>query len=656
MKNEIKEKIDGLVERLNEYSRQYYVYDTPTVSDYEYDMLQQELLKLEQENPEYIRADSPTQRVGGEAENTFAKITHKIQMGSLQDVFSLEQVKNFVDKVHEDYPKAKFCVEPKIDGLSVSLEYADGFLKIGSTRGDGFVGEDVTENIKTIKSIPIKLDFANPIEVRGEVYMPRKAFEKLVENQIEQEQIPFKNPRNAAAGSLRQKDPKIAAKRNLDIFCFNIQKIEGKEFNSHKQSLDFIKNLGIKTVPNYSLLENYEQIVEYIENLGKNRFSLEYDIDGVVIKVDDISIRESLGSTAKYPKWAVAYKFPPEEKKTRLKDIELNVGRTGAITPVAIFDSVFLAGTSVSRASIHNQDFIAQKNINIGDEIVVRKAGDIIPEVVGVSQKGENDSYYKLPDVCPVCGTKLIKGEESAVRCPNVDCTAQIFRSIVHFASKSAMDINGLGSAVIQTLLDNKLIKSVADLYILKADDLLKLDNFKEKSANNLISAIEKSKTAGLDRLLSGLGIKNVGNASAKLLCEKYGSIQNIMNASPEEIAEIEGFGDITAQSIHDSLATSHMQELISRLCEYGVKTDYETTVTSSDYAGKTFVLTGTLPTLKRSEAKAIIESNGGKVSSSVSKKTDFVVAGEEAGSKLDKANQLGIAVISEKQLLEMMK
>lgn len=656
MKDEIKEKIDGLVEQLNEYSRQYYVYDNPTISDYEYDMLQQELLKLEQENPQYIRPDSPTQRVGGEAENTFAKITHEVQMGSLQDVFSLEQVKSFVDKIHEDFPKAKFCVEPKIDGLSVSLEYADGFLKIGSTRGDGFVGEDVTENIKTIKSVPIKLDFEKPIEVRGEVYMPRKAFEKLVEKQTEQEQTPFKNPRNAAAGSLRQKDPKIAAKRNLDIFCFNIQKIEGQEFNSHKQSLDFIKNLGIKTVPNYSLLENYKQIAEYIENLGKNRFSLEYDIDGVVIKVDDISAREILGSTAKYPKWAVAYKFPPEEKKTRLKEIELNVGRTGAITPVAVFDSVFLAGTSVSRASVHNQDFIAQKNINIGDEIVVRKAGDIIPEVVSVSQKGENDGFYMLPDVCPVCGTKLIKGEESAVRCPNVDCSAQIFRSIVHFASKSAMDINGLGSAVVQTLLDNKLIKSVADLYALKAEDLLALDNFKEKSANNLISAIEKSKNAGLDRLLSGLGIKNVGSASAKLLCEKYGNVQNIMNASPEEIAEIEGFGDITARSIHDSLSSPHMQELISRLCEYGVNTEYETAVKSSDYSGKTFVLTGTLPTLKRSEAKAIIESHGGKVSSSVSKKTDFVVAGEEAGSKLDKANELGVAVISEEQLLEMMK
>lgn len=652
-----KKRIDELVKLLNYHSQLYYVEDRNEITDYEYDMLQQELKGLEEQFPQFIRSDSPTQRVGGKAISIFEKVTHRVQMGSLQDVFSFEQVRSFIETVQQAVDKPQFVVEPKIDGLSVSLEYHNGELAIGSTRGDGFVGEDVTSNLKTVKSIPIKINEELPlIEVRGETYMPRNVFLKLVKEQEDNDEQPFKNPRNAAAGSLRQKDPKIAAKRKLDIFVFNVQQIEGKELTSHKESLDYLKTLGFKTIPDYKRVSTADEVIGCIKAIGEKRFDLPFDIDGVVIKVDDFRQREILGATAKVPKWAVAYKFPPEEKTSKLLDIELNVGRTGAITPVAVFEPVFLAGTSVSRATLHNQDFIREKNISVGDIIKVRKAGDIIPEVLGSVEK-HGDGVFTLPECCPVCGTKLVKSEEeAAVRCPNVECPAQIFRSIVHFASKSAMNIDGLGPQIIHTLLDNKLITSVADLYTLSENKLLQLDNFKEKSVNNLLSAIEKSKSNSLDRLVFGLGIRNIGQASAKLLCDKFGDLDNIMNASAEQISEIDGFGGVMAQSVYNAFHEEHMKELIQRLKECGINTKYEKIQIDDRFAGKTFVLTGTLPTLKRSEAKALIEKYGGKASGSVSKKTDYVLAGEEAGSKLDKAQQLGIEIITEEQFKDMIK
>ena len=656
-RNNAQLRINELVELLNYHSRLYYVENRNEISDYEYDKLQQELKQLEEEYPEFIRKDSPTQRVGGEAVSLFEKVNHKVQMGSIQDVFSFEQVEHFVNTVRQSVVDPEFVVEPKIDGLSVSLEYQNGEFVIGSTRGDGFVGENVTSNLKTVKSIPMSISEKLPLlEVRGEVYMPRNVFLQLVKEQEDNDEQPFKNPRNAAAGSLRQKDSKITAKRKLDIFCFNIQQIEGKTLDSHKESLDYIKSLGFKTVPEYKKLSTSDEIINHIKQIGQKRFDLPFDIDGVVIKVDSFSQRDLLGTTAKTPKWAVAYKFPPEEKQTKLLDIELNVGRTGSITPVAVFEPILLAGTSVSRATLHNQDFIQEKNISVGDIITVRKAGDIIPEVLNVAKK-QGNGIFKLPDKCPVCGTEVIRSDdEAAIRCPNVDCPAQICRSIVHFASKGAMDIDGLGPAIVDTLLQNHLIESVADLYELKAEQLIELENFKEKSANNLINAINKSKNNSLDKLVFGLGIRNIGQASAKLLCDKFGDLDNIMSASSEEIAQIEGFGNIMAESVVSELSEPHMVNLIKRLKDYGVNTHYEKIQVDNRFEGKTFVLTGTLPTLKRNEAKAIIEKFGGKASGSVSKKTDYVLAGEEAGSKLTKAQDLGIKIISEQEFLDMTK
>lgn len=650
-----KSRIDELVDVLNYHSRLYYVEDRNEISDYEYDMLQNELKKLEAEYPELIRKDSPTQRVGGEALSAFEKVEHIVQMGSIQDVFSFSEVEQFINTVKQSVDNPHFVVEPKIDGLSVSLEYVNGEFTVGSTRGDGFVGENITQNLKTVMSVPMSISEKLPLlEVRGEVYMPKNVFLELVSQQEDKGEQPFKNPRNAAAGSLRQKDPKVTAKRKLDIFCFNIQRIVGKELVSHKQSLDYIKSLGFKTVPGYTLAETFDEVRQCIEKIGENRFSLPFDIDGVVVKVDSFAQREMLGSTAKTPKWSVAYKFPPEEKQTKLLDIELNVGRTGAITPVAVFEPISLAGTSVSRATLHNQDFIDEKNVSVGDIITVRKAGDIIPEVVCVYEK-KSESSFKYPEVCPVCGTPVVRSDdEAAVRCPNVDCPAQIFRSIVHFASKGAMNIDGLGPAIVDALLKSGLIKSVADLYKLTVQDLLGLENFKDKSANNLINAIEKSKDNSLDRLIFGLGIRNIGQASAKLLCEKFGDIDNIMSATAEEIATIDGFGEVMAESVVKELNEPHMIRLINRLKEYGVNTSFERIQIDNRFEGMTFVLTGTLPTLKRNDAKLIIEKYGGKASGSVSKKTSYVLAGEEAGSKLTKAQELGIPIISEDEFLKM--
>ncbi len=657
MDKKVREYAERLRAEIEQHNYNYYVLDNPTIEDYEYDMKMQELKKLEEEYPELADENSPTQRVGGEALNQFEKIEHKVQMGSLQDVFSYEQVKAFTDRCVMDIVSPEFVVEPKIDGLSVSLEYVNGIFTRGSTRGDGFVGEDVTANLKTIKSIPLKLKEALPfIEVRGEVFMSRKTFEKLVEEQELNGEQTFKNPRNAAAGSLRQKNPKIAASRKLDIFIFNVQQIEGKTLSSHKESLDYMKSLGFKVIPDYKLVGGYDEIVERIEHIGSIREKYPFDIDGVVVKIDDFSQRESMGATAKTPKWAVAYKFPPEEKQTKLLDIEVNVGRTGVITPVAVFEPVILAGTSVSRATLHNQEFIFEKDIRIGDEIIVRKAGEIIPEVLSSVSHEEGSMPYKLPEKCPVCGAVTVRyADEAATRCTNVECPAQLKRNIIHFASKGAMNIDGLGEANVVALVDNKLISTVADLYSLTALQIETLDRFAKKSAEKLVAAIEASKNNSLDRVIFGIGIRNIGQAAAKLLCEKFGSIDAIMNASAEEIAEIDGFGEVMSENVANAFADSHFIELINSLRQKGVKMEYVSEKTGDNrFEGKTFVLTGTLPTMKRDEAKAIIESFGGKASGSVSKKTTYVLAGEDAGSKLTKAQELGIPIIDEVEFKKM--
>ena len=654
--NEAKRRVDELTRLLNYHNRKYYVEDDPEIEDFEYDAMMRELRSLEGEYPELLSPVSPSQRVGGAPVSGFKKVSHTVQMGSLQDVFSFDEVRDFFERISEAVDNPSFTVEPKIDGLSCSLEYRDGVLTCGSTRGDGFVGEDVTKNIMTIGSVPLSLSDKLPLlEVRGEVYMPRSVFSKLTEEMELNSETPFKNPRNAAAGSLRQKDSKIAAKRRLDIFCFNVQRVEGRSFSSHRETLDYLKSQGFKVIPRYTLVTTCAEIESCIKDIGKSRFDLPYDIDGVVVKLDSLSEREQIGSTAKVPRWAVAYKFPPEEKVTRLKDIEVNVGRTGIITPVAVFDTVLLAGTSVSRATLHNQDFIDERGIRIGDEITVRKAGDIIPEVLGVSKPTGSGEPYKLPDTCPVCGAKAVRDEgESALRCSNIDCPAQVLRRIIYFASKPAMNIDGLGPEKAKALFDSGLIKNIADIYRLTVPDLLSLEGYKQKSAENLVNAIENSKSNSLDRLLCGLGIRNIGSASAKLLCDRLGDIDSILAASADDIEAIDGFGRLTAEAVADSLSEPHMRAVIEDLRALGVNMSYQRVASSEKLGGRSFVITGTLPTMKRDEAQAIIEQNGGVVKSSVSKKTDFVLAGDDAGSKLTKARELGITVIDEAGLFEL--
>ncbi len=650
-------RISELSKELIKHNYRYYILNEPSVSDYTYDEMMRELRALESEYPELLKADSPTQRVGGNASSSFEKVKHSVQMASLQDVFSFDEVSAFVQKCKEQLNSPKFIVEPKIDGLSVSLEYENGVFSRGSTRGDGFVGEDVTMNLKTIHTIPLTLKNAPPfIEVRGEVYMSLTSFEKLSCTMEKNGEVPFKNPRNAASGSLRQKDATVTAKRKLDILVFNVQRIEGKELTAHKESIDYLKELGFTTVSQSDPLTEANEIIDEIKRIGNERNIYPYDIDGVVVKVDSFEQRDEMGSTTKTPKWAVAYKFPPEEKETFLKDIEISVGRTGVITPVAVFEPVRLAGTDVERATLHNQDFINEKGICIGDTIIVRKAGEIIPEVVRSVHHNENAVAYKLPEVCPVCGTKAERDEEAAaLRCTNPDCPAQVMKRMIHFASKDAMNIDGLGPQNLNLLYEAGLINSVADLYTLKKEDILKLDRFADKSAENLINSIEKSKSNSLDRLIFGLGIKNIGSRAAQLLCEAFPSLEQIMNASAEDIAQIEGFGTVMAESIVNAFGEQHMKELVERLQKYGLASEYEIKeIADNRFEGKTFVLTGTLPTMKRSEAKNLIEKYGGKVSGSVSKKTHFVVAGEDAGSKLDKANALGITILTEQELTQM--
>lgn len=655
-KEQIKSEYEQLCKQAEQHNFNYYVLDDPTIEDDEYDRLMRRIKEIEAENPEIVSESSPTQHVGGYAINTFEKVTHEVQMGSLQDVFSKGEMYEFDERVKKAVGKAVYCVEPKIDGLSVSLEYKDGVFVRGSTRGDGFVGEDITKNLKTIKSIPMVLSEKIPfIEVRGEVYMPKADFEKLVRKQLENDEQPAKNPRNAAAGSLRQKDSRVTASRGLDIFVFNLQRIEGRELTCHSESLDYMKSLGFNVIDGYKTFDNIEDAVSRIMEIGENRQSYSYDIDGAVIKVDNFELRNELGSTAKVPKWAVAFKYPPEEKETKLLDIEINVGRTGALTPVAVFEPVWLAGTTVSRAVLHNQDYIDSKDIRIGDIIAVRKAGDIIPEVVRSVSHAENSEPFVIPHICPVCHGKAERAEDEAViRCVNIDCPAQLLKNIEHFASRPAMNIDGLGEAVVKQLVENRLISTVADLYSLQQQDLEMLPGFAKVSASKLIANIENSKTNSPDRLLFALGIKGIGQKNAQLLMKHFGSIEKLSETSPEEISAVENFGDILANNIFTALHEPHMTELIERLKSYGVNTVYKSDVKSDKLAGLIFVITGTLPDMTRDEAKTLIEQNGGKCSGSVSRKTSYVLAGEEAGSKLTKAQQLGVTVISQQQLIEM--
>lgn len=653
--NEAKKRLDELKTVIERANRNYYDLDAPTLEDDEYDAFMRELRGIEQQFPELLTADSPSQRVGGSAQSTFEKVRHEVQMGSLQDVFDVAEVKAFFERVKAEGAD-EFTVEPKIDGLSVSLVYENGTLTQGSTRGDGFIGEDITPNIKTIRSIPLNIPEKLPLlEVRGEVYMPKKSFGELCELQEKNGEPLPKNPRNAAAGSLRQKDSKITASRKLDIFCFNIQRVEGKEFRTHSESLEFIKNAGFRVIPDIRVCHTVDEIIERIEEIGQMRQSLPFDIDGAVVKVNDLALRNEIGATSKVPKWAVAFKYPPEEKETTLRSIEINVGRTGALTPVAIFDPVQLAGTSVARAVLHNQDFITERDVRVGDRIIVRKAGDIIPEVVKSVGHAENSEPYFIPDKCPVCGVNAVRDEDEAViRCQNPDCPAQLFRSLEHFASRGAMNIDGLGEAVVEQLVNAELVHTVADLYTLKLENLTALERFGKRSAENLLKAIENSKKNEPDRLIFALGIRGIGQKAATLLCQKFGDVDSIMSASADDIAAIDGFGEILAQSVYNAMREPHRVKLIERLKELGLNMTYTSQQVSDKLNGLTFVLTGTLPTLKRDEAKAMIEQRGGKVSGSVSKKTSYVVAGEEAGSKLTKANELGITVLTEEQFLQM--
>lgn len=647
-----------LRKELNHHIYRYYVENENDISDYEYDMLMRELQGIEEQYPELLTADSPTHRVGGEADNAFSPVVHPVKMESLQDAFSEGEIRDFDARVKGGVSAAQYVVEPKIDGLSVSLEYENGVFTRGSTRGDGVTGEDITANLRTVRSIPLRINTDLPfLEVRGEVYMPRDTFLKIIREQELNEEKPFKNPRNAAAGSLRQKNPKITAKRNLDIFVFNIQRIAGKTLHGHKESLDFLKSLGFKTVPFYTPCKDMDEALAEIRRIGEIRYTLPFDIDGAVIKVDDFAMREVLGSTAKYPKWAIAFKYPPEEKETTLLDIEINVGRTGVLTPTAVFAPVLLAGTTVSRATLHNEDFIRDKNIAVGDTVIIRKAGDIIPEVLSVSKHQDGAPPYEMPKICPSCGAPTVREQgEAATRCTNPDCPAQLLRMLIHFCSRDAMDIEGLGEALLEVLTQKGLLQNAADIYRLDYERIAALDRMGEKSAENLQNAVEKSKENDLSKLVFALGIRHIGQKAAALLAEQFLTMEAIADAKKEEILSIDGFGEVMADAVVQFFALEQSSELIDALAASGVNMRSKKEIVDTRFEGKTFVLTGTLPTMTRSEAGKIIESFKGKTASSVSKKTDYVLAGEDAGSKLTKAQQLGIPIISEAEFQEMIK
>ena len=648
------EELRRVIERNN---RLYYMENAPELEDFEYDALTRELKAIEAEYPQLVTPSSPTQHVNEAASSKFSKVAHTVKMESLQDAFSFEELREFDARVREAGVEPQYVVEEKIDGLSVSLEYQDGRFVRGSTRGDGLVGEDVTENLATIRAIPKTLPPGAPefLEVRGEVYMPHDAFFALKEEQELQDKVPFKNPRNAAAGSLRQKDAKITAARGLSIFVFNLQQVRGRSFARHSETLDFIKQMGFPVSPRYRVFTSIEDALKEIEAIGQMRGTLAYDIDGAVIKVDDLAAREALGSTNKFPRWAIAFKYPPEVKETVVREVEVSVGRTGVLTPTAVFDPVFLAGTSVSRASLHNEDIIRSLDLRIGDTIRVRKAGDIIPEVIGVARHGDGAEPYRMPDTCPSCGAPVVHlQDEAALRCVNPECPAQSLRNLIHFASRNAMAIDGLGEAVAVQLTERGFVHTVADLYSLTKEQLLQLDKFKDKSAQNLLDAIEASKQNNLDKLVFGLGIRNIGDKAAAQLAEHFGSMQALAAASGEEIAAIDGIGAVMVQSVTEFFARSGTADLLARLQAAGVNMEWHGEKKGTALAGMTLVVTGTLPHLSRQEAEALIVQNGGKASGSVSKKTAYVVAGEAAGSKLTKAQTLGIPILDEAGLYRL--
>lgn len=652
-------RVNELTAILNECIEKYYMGNESDVSDYDYDMMMRELSGLEEAYPELLKSDSPTHRVGGRSDNTFEEVVHTVRMESLQDAFSEEEIYSFDSRVKKVFSDARYVVEPKIDGLSCSLEYRDGVLVRASTRGDGNVGEDVTANVKTIRSVPLKLKEKVPfIEVRGEVYMSHSSFDELVAQQELNEEKTFKNPRNAASGSLRQKNPKITASRKLDIFVFNIQQMESdEEIHSHWDSLKYLERLGFKTIPGYQICDTAEDVMNKIADIGDNRGNLEFDIDGAVIKVDDFSMRDELGSTAKFPKWAVAFKYPPEEKPTKLLEVEIQVGRTGVLTPTAIFEPITLAGTTVSRATLNNADFISEKEIAIGDIIIVRKAGDIIPEVLGVKEhKGENPTF-SYPDRCPACDSAVVREDgEVAIRCLNPDCPAQLLRKLIHFCSRDAMDIEGLGSAVLEQLVNENLISKASDIYRLSPIELVSLERMGEKSTLNLLEAIEKSKENDLYKLIFALGVHHIGLKAAKLLANHFGDMDALLSATKEDIMEIDGMGDVSADTLVKTLALPETRDMIEEFKSMGLNMKNLTEIEDKRFEGMTFVLTGTLEKYGRREAQEIIEKFGGKASGSVSAKTSIVLAGENAGSKLKKANELGIKVITEDEFQEMIK
>ena len=655
---EPKQRIEELTKLLNDAGYRYYVLDDPTMPDFEYDRLLRELEDLQKANPELALPDSPTKRVGGQAVNTFGEVTHAVPLMSLQDVFSLEELDDFLVRTKEAVPGAQFSVEPKIDGLSVALEYVDGRFFRGATRGDGNVGEDVTENLRTIRSIPMALEGAPArLIVRGEVFMPKKTFHALNEALEENGEKTFANPRNAAAGSLRQKDPKVTAKRKLDILVFNVQLAEGKTFASHAETLEYLKSLHFKVIP-YKLLSDAEKISKEVIRINEEREKLSCDIDGAVIKLDDLAARERLGNTAKFPRWAVAYKYPPEEKETLVEDIVIQVGRTGVLTPKAVVAPVRLAGTTVTNATLHNQDFISRLDIRIGDTVRIRKAGEIIPEIleVNLSKRPEGTQPYLLPKKCPVCGAAVERDEDGAfLRCTGAECPAQLSRNIAHFVSRDAMDIEGLGSAIVDSLIEKGAIRSPADIYYLTMDELSGLWKSGTKAAQKLLDAIAASKSQDVSRLIFALGIRQVGAKTGKSLAAAFGSLDKLMEATLEELTQVPDIGEVTAESICEWFAQPQSRHMVRRLREAGVNFESKRVVTDTRFAGKTIVLTGALSRFTREEATEKIELFGGKASGSVSKKTSFVVAGENAGSKERKARELGIPVLTEDEFLEML-
>lgn len=653
-----KEEAARLRQEIQYHNQKYYEQDAPEIEDYEYDRLYRCLEDLEEEYPDLITPDSPTQKVGAKGMNQFAPVVHTVPLESLQDAFSEEEMADFDRRVRAVVPDPVYIVEPKFDGLSVALEYRNGVYERGSTRGDGLVGEDVTENIRTIRSIPKRLkDGPEFLEVRGEVYMAHSVFEELCAKQELNQEKTFKNPRNAAAGSLRQKDPRIAAQRKLDIFLFNVQQIQGAELSYHDESLEYLKKLGLPATPFYRKCQTLEQVLEAIREIGEMRGSLEYSIDGAVVKVNSFAQRQLLGSTSKFPKWAQAFKYPPEEKPTKLLSIEINVGRTGVLTPTGLFEPVTLAGTTVSRATLHNQDFITEKDIRVGDTVILRKAGDIIPEVVSVVSHEPDSEPYRIPQICPACGSPAVRDEnEAATRCTNPECPAQLLRHLIHFTSRDAMDMDGLGPAVLEQLVAKGLIASPADLYFLPMEQVREMERMGEKSAQNLAAAVERSRQNDLYRLIYAMGIPHAGLKAAKLLAGHFHTMEKLIAASEEELAAIEGFGPIMAKSVRAYFDLAGTAHLISRLKEAGVNMTAQSTAQDLRLAGKTFVLTGTLPTLTRQEASELVERYGGKTSSSVSKKTGYVIAGEDAGSKLTKAQQLNVPILSEEEFLKLLE